>query len=644
MQTSLMKQPGPKTTFIGKRLFILGLICLFSFMYNPTSAAAPEAIGPEWRKQLTGGPITDSSSPTLADIDNDGFLEIIIGTSDNLNNGISILAVLEHTGDLKWSKTIANNVGSSVTVADISYPPDGVPEIIVPTGADVYEPYGTPGKIVVYSNTGNFLWEFVTSGQSPFPGGDPTPSGNFAAPIVGDVDGDGDMEIVVNSWDRNIYLLDHLGNRLWFYHVADTIWSTPVLVDVDNDGDLEIVTGTDISGGGILPDGTHTEDGGFLLVLDKNGNKVARRHVNETIYSSIAAGDADGDGQIEFFVGTGFAFYMQGNYTQAYVYGFRVDTSSNPWEIVDLPGWPRPVARPGMSSPALADLDGNGDLEVVIGSGYMGLSNPNACSNSSSDPDCFGAIYAWHHNGQAVNGFPVWPREPSGKNGFIRSSPTVADVDNDGQQEIVFSLAWSVLVLSRNGVLEETMDARYSVFGSPAIGDLDNDGRTNVVIGGSEVGNPNFGYVHNFEYGSNSYNGDLMDWPTFHRDERNSGVVPQGAILAVNPESLVVLHDEDHGSTAQSSLTISNVGDGSFSWSYTAANGVTLTPSSGTVSTQQVVTVNINANRPPGWYDLGSITVTASQEGRVMDSSPIQIPLRLFVGQLEFNFLPAILR
>jgi len=643
MQTTILKHQRPKITFIGKGLFILGLICLFSLMHNPTSAAAPEDIGAEWRKQLTGGPITDSSSPTLADIDNDGFLEIIIGTSDNINNGTSILAVLEHTGQVKWSKTIVNNVGSAVTVADISYPPDGIPEIIVPIGADVYEPYGTPGKIVVYSNTGNFLWEFVTSGQSPYPGGTPTPSGNFAAPVVGDVDGDGDMEIVINSWDRNIYLLDHQGNRLWFYHVADTIWSTPVLVDVDGDGDLEILTGTDITGGGILPDGTVAEDGGFILVLDKNGNKMARRHIHEAIYSSIAAGDVDGDGQMEYFVGTGFAFYMQGNYTQAYVYGFRINTSSNPWQIVDLPGWPRPVARPGMSSPALADLDGNGDLEVVIGSGYNGMSSPNACSNSGSDPDCYGAIYAWHHTGQLISGFPVWPREVNGKNAFIRSSPTVADVDNDGQPEILFSMGWTVLVLSRNGTLEQTMDARYSVFGSPAIGDLDNDGRTNVVIGGSDISNPNFGYVHNFEYGSNTYNGNLMEWPTFHRDERNSGVYPQGAVLQVDPASLMVLHDPDNGSTAHSSLLISNAGDGSFSWSYDAANGVTLSPGSGTVSTQQLVAVRINANRPPGWYNLGNITITTTQEGLVGGSS-VAIPLQLYVGQLHFNFLPAIRR
>lgn len=630
-----------------KVVFFLALLTLLGLNYNfsPVTTAEPETATVEWRRQINGGQITDTSSPTLADIDNDGRLEIIIGSSDNMNTGTSVVTVLEHDGTIKWTRPVANNVGSAITVADITYPPDGILEIIVPTGADVYEPYGVAaGKIIVFTNTGNVLWEYATTGLSPYPNGQTTPSGNFAAPVVGDVDGDGDMEIVVNSWDRNIYLLDHHGNRLWFYHVADTIWSTPVLYDLNGDGNLEIITGTDIAAGGILPDGYQPTDGGFLLVLDKNGQMRARRQMNETIYSSIAAGDVNGDGQIEFFVGTGYTFFMQGNYTQPYVYGFRVNTTTNPWQIVDLPGWPRPVARAGMSSPALADLDGDGDLEIVIGSGYQGLGPPNACSNSGSDPDCHGAIYAWHHTGQAVTGFPVWPREANGKNGFIRSSPTVADVDNDGIPDIVFSMGWTVVVLSNTGNTKAQLDARYSVFGSPAIGDIDNDGRTNIVIGGSHIDNPSFGYVHNFEYGPNSYNPASQAWPTFHRDAQNSGLYPPGPILAVAPNPLVILHNPANGSEVVRTLQLRNQGGESFTWSYTAPTGVTLSPGSGTVSSVQMVMVVVNGNRPPGWHDLGNIVITATRNGSPINSSPGVVPVRLFVGNVQHSYLPVNMR
>lgn len=636
-----------RPTPLSRGLFLFTLLTVLGLSYglNQRTEASPEVVVVEWRKQLSGGPITDTSSPTLADIDNDGMMEVIIGTSDNMNNGISVVAVLEHNGDIKWSRTVENNVGSAITVADISYPPDGLMEIIVPAGADVYEPYGVEaGKILVYSNTGSLIWEYATAGNPPPGGGIYTPSGNFAAPVVGDVDGNGDMEIVVNSWDRNIYLLDHLGNRLWYYHVADTIWSTPVLYDLNDDGDLEIITGTDIAGGGVLPDGYEPTDGGFLLVLDKNGNMLARRQMNETIYSSIAAGDADGDGDIEFFVGTGYTFYVQGNYTQPFVYGFDVDTSVTPWQIVDLPGWPRPTDRAGMSSPALADLDGNGDLEVVIGSGYQGLGPANACSGSGSDPDCHGAIYAWHHDGQVVSGFPVWPEEANGKNGYIRSSPTVGDVDNDGQQEITFAMGWTVVVLSRTGATEQQLSAVYSIFGSPAIGDLDNDGRTNLVIGGSNFNNPAFGYVHNFEFEANTYNDDLQDWPTFHHDIGHSGLYPLGPIVSVSPGELTILHDPSNGSTAYSSLQLVNDGGGIFAWNYSAPAGVTLTPGSGTVTSQQTVQVSVNANRPPGWYNLGNITINATDNGQPIVGSPVTIPVELYVGEVFKSFLPLTVR
>ncbi|MFN3763837.1 MAG: hypothetical protein ACK4WK_11645, partial [Anaerolineae bacterium] len=245
------------------------------------------------------------------------------------------------------------------------------------------------------------------------------------------------MEIVFGSWDRNIYMLNHNGQYVWHYHVADSVWSTAALADLDGDGDLEIIIGTDITGGGVLPDGYRPTDGGFVLILDKDGHKLARRQMNEAIYSSPAVGDVDGDGRKEIFVGTGTYWYLQGKYTQPYVYGFRVNMSGAEWVLEDLPGWPRPVAYPGMSSPALADLDGDGDLEIIIGSGYNGMSGPGQCSDSPSDPDCYGAVYAWHHNGSPVSGFPMWPKDYMNKNGFVRSSPTVADVDGDGQLEIL---------------------------------------------------------------------------------------------------------------------------------------------------------------------------------------------------------------
>ena len=63
------------------------------------------------------------------------------------------------------------------------------------------------------------------------------------------------------------------------------------------------------------------------------------------------------------------------------------------------------------SSPTAADLDGNGDLELLIG----------------GDDD---RLWAWHHDGSLVAG---WPQTT---NADLFSSPSVGDLDGDGDLEI----------------------------------------------------------------------------------------------------------------------------------------------------------------------------------------------------------------
>jgi hypothetical protein len=617
---------------------LLTLLTVSVFAQGLGLVASDDASSMQWNRALQGGKIEDSS-PTLADIDHDGYQEVIIGTTKH--GAAPTLVVLEHNGDIKWEIPLDDPINSSPAVADLDSPTDGDLEIVVSTGGDVDQ---KRGSVIAFNRNGQQIWKYDTNDAQ----NTGTPSGNFASPTIGDVDQDGDYEIVIGSWDRNIYMLDHQGHYLWHYHVADSVWSTAALADLNEDGELEIIVGTDITGGGILPDGYQTTDGGFVLILDNCGRKLARHQMNEAVYSSPAVGDVDRDGDLEIFVGTGMFFYRLGRYSQPYVYGFEVDTGSGEWVLRDLPGWPRPVAYAGMSSPALADLDGDKDLEVVIGTGYDGLSEPGACSASADDPQCYGALYAWHHSGHLVEGFPMWPMESSwDKNGFIRSSPSVADVDKDGSKEIVFSMAWDIIVVGPTGVQEGRLHTEESVFASPAISDLDKDGAMEVVIGGSSIFNSGQGHVYNFEFTSLSQDEVVSDWAMFHRDIQKTGVYPRAPELRLELNRPFVMHDIDDPNTEETIiLELENIGLGEVKWWYQEGpSNVIVTPSSGILDdSSQELNVAVDMNDYTDGHHNVELTFVGQFDGEEVLGSPIVVSLHIYKGEVHSNYVPLVMR
>lgn len=61
---------------------------------------------------------------------------------------------------------------------------------------------------------------------------------------MGDLDGDGDLEIVVASRDYTVYALNADGSVFWTYQ-TDGYAYYPVLGDIDGDNQLEVVVRSD---------------------------------------------------------------------------------------------------------------------------------------------------------------------------------------------------------------------------------------------------------------------------------------------------------------------------------------------------------------------------------------------------------------
>ncbi|MHA1770694.1 MAG: FG-GAP-like repeat-containing protein [Candidatus Thorarchaeota archaeon] len=126
----------------------------------------------------------------------------------------------------------------------------------------------------------NPLWSYTT--------GDAIVS----SPIIGDVDGDGRLEIIIGSQDHQVYALNgEDGTRLWSYTTGDWVDSSPALGDVDGDGKLEAIIGS--------------RDGCLYALNGEDGTLLWSYDTSYWPISSAALGDVDDDGRLEVVIGSG---------------------------------------------------------------------------------------------------------------------------------------------------------------------------------------------------------------------------------------------------------------------------------------------------------------------------------------------------
>ena len=124
---------------------------------------------------------------------------------------------------------------------------------------------------------------------------------------------------------------------------------------------------------------------------------------------------------------------------------------------IDQDGFPIPTNQI-LSSPALADIDGDGVDEIVI-----------------TDND--GTVSVLNNEGEVQCTFDTGNQ--------IWGSPAIADMDEDGSLEIIVSSkSRHLYILDGNCTVEMDYDAGQYLMGSPALGDIDGDGELEIVVGG----------------------------------------------------------------------------------------------------------------------------------------------------------------
>ena len=285
------------------------------------------------------------------------------------------------------------------------------------------------------------------------------PSGapEWDAPVVGDLDGDGRMEIFVDTGSGGQILgFDAAGRPLgggWPVTPGGTHFGK-ILADVNADGRLELVALSD------PPADLVGAPRRRLFVIDASGEVLANwafSACTESVDTPMpellpAVVNLDDDPELELVALDGCWGISAFDLAKA-----------------DGPVWTANTEARLMSSPVTGDLDGNGSEEVVVGGVSRGEGLP-------------GGIHVFEADGKARLGWPALAEES------FHGSAALADLDGDDRLEIV-AASWdarTVHVLKLDGfeltgwpLPAQTKAGTRSI---PVIGDVDGDGRSDVVL------------------------------------------------------------------------------------------------------------------------------------------------------------------
>ncbi len=231
--------------------------------------------------------------------------------------------------------------------------------------------------------------------------------------------------------------------------------------------------------------GNHGQDRqAFTVTADPQIVKGFPKQLGGSIESSPQFADINGDGRDELIVadanGLVHAFRSRGGELKGWpVKERRVETPNGP-------------VRAGLlSSPAVADLLGDGKQDVVVGGAE-------------------GYVYAWGPNGSALPGWPVHTSAFQGPDpqhqhweSAVVDAPAVGELDGpaggdaNGPEVIVGAGDGKVYAFHRDGspvagfpvLLQDPNQApQYAkILSSPALGDIDGDGHDEIVIGDGEA-------------------------------------------------------------------------------------------------------------------------------------------------------------
>jgi len=419
--------------------------------------------GGTWTQRDVGASVDDVYSVAVGDLDNDGDLDIVSGSG--LAENYEVIA-WENDGtpfDDAWTLhdvgTTSTDDVYSVAVGDLDH--DGDLDIV---SGSLW------GDVIAWQNDGapfDGTWTPCNVGAS---------TDNVWSVAVGDLDNDGDLDIVSGSGSGEDYEVIAWGNDgtpfsgTWPQNdvgaSTDDVNSVAV-GDLDNDGCLDIVSG---SGSGEDYEVIAWENGGIPFVGTWTQRDVG---ASTSGVNSVALGDLDSDGDLDVVTGS------------SWPEDYEVIAWQNTLAHGDLSFGPAGndvgASTDHVSSVAVGDLDNDGDLDVVSGSG------------SGEDSE----VIAWRNDGAPFDS--VWPQQNVGASTASVYSVALGDLDHDGYLDIVAGCGsgedYEIRAWRNDGTpfnslwVPQDVGASTDDVWSVAVGDLDNDGDLDIVSGSGSAEN-----------------------------------------------------------------------------------------------------------------------------------------------------------